>query len=126
MTPPGLRTAYGLPRPQQSQPTKPPSAPNTSDSEVSDSEQQDSAITKVLSSRLRHQALVCLASLFAVSSSSLLLSVTLVPCLLQAIGPRNTFSYWLSFLPDTPRLPHTPPSLLSCALRDPNHKAREV
>lgn len=56
-------------RPQHSQPSRPLSVPTTSDSEVSDSEPQDSAISKALSCKLRHQALVCLASVFVVSHS---------------------------------------------------------
>lgn len=120
-------TPHRQPQPQQFQPIKPLSAPSTSDSEISDGEPQDSVITKALSSRLRHQTLLCLASVFTVSIyvlSSLLVTLTL--SLLQAIGPRTTFSYWLSFLPDGPRLHHSPPTILSCILRDPNHKARPV
>ena len=56
-------------RPQHSLASKPLSAPATSDSEVSDSEPQDSTISKALSCKLRHQALVCLASVFVVSHS---------------------------------------------------------
>lgn len=126
-TPASHHKPHGQPRPQQLQPIKPPSAPNTSDSEVSDGELQDSVVSKALSSRLRHQALVCLTSVFTVSITFYHpLSATLTSCLLQAIGPRTTFSYWLSFLPDGPRLPNSPPSILSCILRDPNHKARPV
>ena len=61
------RSSHWQQRPQQSRPSKPPSAPTTSDSEVSDSEPQDSAISKALACKLRHQALVCLASVFSVS-----------------------------------------------------------
>ena len=59
--------------------------------------------------------LVCVCTLSPVLTSTLRLP-------LQALSPRNTFCYWQSFLPDGPRLPNSPPSLLSCALRDPSHK----
>ncbi|CAI8024384.1 HEAT repeat-containing protein 6 [Geodia barretti] len=84
------------------------SAPTSSDSDMSDNEGHDATITKSLAAKLRLQSLLCLTSLFS------------------ALSPRNTFCYWQSFLPDGPRLPNSPPSLLSCVLRDTNHKCRSA
>lgn len=84
-TPASHHRPHGQPRPRQLQPTKPPSAPSTSDSEVSDGEVQDSVITKALSSRLRHQALVCLTSVFTVSTYVLI--HTQPPSLLACCRP---------------------------------------
>lgn len=41
------------------------------------------------------------------------------PTFWQALDHHTAFSYWLSFLPDGPRPPNSPPLLLTCLLKDP-------
>ena len=42
--------------------------------------------------------------------------------LLQGLDRQATFSYGLPLLPDAPRPPVAPPTLLSCLVKDTNYK----
>ena len=45
---------------------------------------------------------------------------------LQKLDRQTSFTYWRSFLPDCPRLPNSPPSLLTCIIKDPTPKVSSV
>ena len=40
----------------------------------------------------------------------------------QKLDRQTSFTYWRSFLPDCPRPPNSPPSLLTCIIKDPTPK----
>ena len=80
----------------------------SSEGEVSaDNSDAGSVKLKGVQSKIRHQALSSLALLF------------------QLLDRHTAFSYWLSFLPDGPRPPNSPPLLLTCLLKDHAPKVNE-
>lgn len=99
---------------------------SSSESEISDGDATGSSRFKSVWSKIRHEALSCLAVLFQVCSPSIV-EALLTPYLLmmsQVLDRHTAFSYWLSFLPDGPRPPNSPPLLLTCVLKDPVPKVR--
>lgn len=104
---------------------------SSSEGEVSDGDAGSAKLKSVLSN-VRHQALSCLTMVFQVSDCTVRLKA-LLSCsantkpedkdysatILQMQNRHTAFSYWLSFLPDGPRPPNSPPLLLTCLLKDP-------
>ncbi|XP_064392489.1 HEAT repeat-containing protein 6-like isoform X3 [Halichondria panicea] len=78
---------------------------SSSESDVSDSEPAPSQI-KVVHGKIRHLAFSCLTAVF------------------KSLDTHTKFSFGLTFLPDGPRPPNSPPSLMTCVLKDPLPKCR--
>ena len=94
---------------------------SSSESDISDS---DSGSTKIRTvyCKIRHLAHSSLATVFQVYKIVIIGLSNEFSLYVQLLDRHTSFSYWLSFLPDGPRPPNSPPSLLTCILKDSSPK----
>ena len=92
---------------------------SSSESDVSDSDSGSTEL-KAVQSKIRYQSLSSLQLIFQVYMITVIFDSSrpfVRPH--QLLDHHTSFSYWLSFLPDGPRPPNSPPLLLTCILKDP-------